>query len=1677
MEKSKGSKFAKAGNAMENSAIEERLRDIVDVLYPLSESYDFGQLIQFCERGFMSQTVQSWSYFAQVNNHVRFGRLTNLLYKVLVVLGRGSAVISHGTALIQLILTQHAKVLYRGLSAMRRGNTIPTLKLMREIVNYNDSRQLQDFLAYFDLKITIIPKILTPTKAELAEPSDAPSFREFFLRFFLDLVSKAPAIIRKDILSDNFKILSAWFKYMDKVDSHELIMDTLVVFIDSILKEPSFKKMSKTKILNEMVLAKVHSFYYSGNKPLVKKVNEFFRTYAADPDHSVAFNDDCVWFKTSPLNNDSKGVIITINQKDFKIYNKLLFSMLKIFKPWDDVMQTNTVISTLANIPELIPPYCHYLLSLGTHDPNMTSYWFGLTLLYGRIIKSDIPEFMKKIETDEVPQPSLVIENILPAALSKGALTKTLQYDNTLVKTMGTQLLAFAFQKLESVLALYDKKGWSDHKLEITSLFLSRIPELPVIVTTLNQVYTECPEKKILLLTITLVLRLYATIFPNIFNISLPANNIYMSIIGKEVFDGMEFSILDNFLQFQAFSGSQMRWWNSTPSQKSLFTSLLLLGASKSSSITDRVSAILNKMTKNTIIFSDLYVQPITALVNSLQIISLGNKDTNQIDKIAKLLDQTIARCVKTPYKYSDKSIEYDFISPILIVLAEQLKFIDRTTPSDIVNEWVMILLRNMSLIGESKTGIIKLVESEIPDIAQLLPIYFDDHIITNDKNPMKSKDHIMYNSKVSSFCQFITLSSLKELSKESSRVATCAMDAAGLLSVIYGLVTDSSINYNKIYETSTSNVLDELFKYAMTDAGFHILNNKFFSLLINELNIQGDTVKKANYTISQLLLRLLASDIREDSFSSFLVSKLLDGHIPNNMETQGVITGILEYLRDEDLNKLIERGDILSVHPVVVLKKISGVNDKLPYALFKAAVSKIQPTECVSEFVEILKNGKLEDVPTSFEMFKDICNNKFLLDEFFKSSYFDVTKLGDYLALLDNFSPTIALIISNIENNDKGTSFIAESLKTAFNNIEKLGEIKIDSFLKLVIKKSDKFTKEELERISTYVLESYQHRFRDYIIDFVEFSGEIHTAMRSKWMNKLILYITKFFSERDFMSTEFENLINRSTQFFLRTNIWDEVSSALLNSQLEVILQTKWISNEEILKYILSIMVSKNFGKLNCERSMQILINSESIAFKTVSTSEHIKFLTALVLYLGFKTNPKKTCTRSAMLQIIQFYDGTLAAHDRVLLDLLTLLEEQVGVSWVNNVINWDFIEDAKEVLDMTNEIKLITNTKEGLVITLRRDFIENSIKYGDLIGRPEIPVIKKGSSSIETMREFESFYTQIQKSFNEHIMSCYDSFSLMLLCIQNNDLIKKITKAEETESNSTTYKFDFEKVSRIGLLEVVIINAASDNQLSVVANILLNQLLSSINDVEPSNDYFIFKLLLKKLIYSINHARSRNKLEALPKIIYHFVARLVPILLQPTNPLYERAYRWVLDGPFVRTNEIPLTKDIIGTSDGSIDHEIYFKQLVWILEGLDEGVVDKKDLGILNTKGVLEWLMGLQNFVRLSVRIQKLISSIIYKFQRIEDGGSLLVTRYAAISALELQKLGIERKKIEAEERLNTNDKNSRHHINLLITEEQNLSNGALLEGFVTISNAQKRLREWTDCDGNNITKRIHI
>ena len=194
-----------------------------------------------------------------------------------------------------------------------------------------------------------------------------------------------------------------------------------------------------------------------------------------------------------------------------------------------------------------------------------------------------------------------------------------------LIKQLGCQLLIFAFQKLIDVLSLYDRKGWNSSKSSINTFFFNNIPNLNIIISTLNEVYSNHQDNKKIILSLTMILRYYSQCFPNFFSVTLPSKNIYQDIMNKEIFNGIDLTILDNFLQFQEFNSTQTKWWNSTRGESSLFVSLLkLASAPNTTAITSvKVTNLLQNLLNGSVIFrGNLLVSPMETLISGLKVVS-----------------------------------------------------------------------------------------------------------------------------------------------------------------------------------------------------------------------------------------------------------------------------------------------------------------------------------------------------------------------------------------------------------------------------------------------------------------------------------------------------------------------------------------------------------------------------------------------------------------------------------------------------------------------------------------------------------------------------------------------------------------------------------------------------------------------------------------------------------------------------------------------------------------------------------------------------------------------------------------------------------------------------------------------------------------------------------------------
>jgi nucleolar pre-ribosomal-associated protein 1 len=270
---------------------------------------------------------------------------------------------------------------------------------------------------------------------------------------------------------------------------------------------------------------------------------------------------------------------------------------------------------------------------------------------------------------------------------------------------------------LEIIFALYQKKLWDSE--DLAQEVNSRLPDLQVFSSCLNNI----PENKPLVKTaIFNVIALYSKTFPQIFfnsNFNL-SSQVYEELLGGTT-ELSQFKLLQtrSSLTIQARLSKVGKWWNRTASASgsnhSIFVTLLRLGVFNDC-LTDQIIDLLEGLTKPTPIFQlDTPISPLHSLIHSLKLIVPTVSDKEQA-KIWDLIDESVGRCIRSPFKYIDEFVKHrsnsrSVLSPLIVALIEQLRFVDTSTLCQGVEKWLTLLIRDSCILGEDWVAVYGICE------------------------------------------------------------------------------------------------------------------------------------------------------------------------------------------------------------------------------------------------------------------------------------------------------------------------------------------------------------------------------------------------------------------------------------------------------------------------------------------------------------------------------------------------------------------------------------------------------------------------------------------------------------------------------------------------------------------------------------------------------------------------------------------------------------------------------------------------------------------------------------------------------------------------------------------------------------------------------------------------------
>lgn len=1621
------------------------------------------EISQFLSKGFGSQAIQSWSYFAQVNDHRKFTSSTVTITKLLGFMSGHNELHEYSIQMIKDILTNYVKTIYRGLNSMRASLTNPILRLINEIVLFRNGALVDDFVALFDFTLPVLPKLLVPSKTELADiegtkEKDFLSIRHCFIRLLLNLLKYSAPLLRKDLLINNSKIMINWFKYICVIDSNNLINLTLTVWDEKIIKEQSFKKATKVKVFNEWNISKILPVYYTKDKELRTTFDKFILSLATDSKYGLRFNTDETWFLPS-----SGSGTISVNGKSFKTHNKLLYSLVTNLKPWDDDLQLHATIEILKSTPELIPPFVNYLASRGLHDPKLSSYWLGQTLLLSKIISLEIPEDI--VSHDSLPSPAtaIVAELIVPSVLNRSVLARCLLSESFLIRQLSSQLIINSIQKLEKLLGLYTQKDWTEQRIQLINKVRLSLPELPTVLNSLTDSYTKKPENKILLLSLLTTVNGYMRLFSESLTFSQHLAKPYSEIINAKEFKSIDFVLLDNFFQLQEGDSSNIKWWNKSDKSTSLFTSLLKLGCSKNSvsdAVTAKITKLLSNLVRQTVIFNsdNAKADQIELLVHSLQKITLSDEnDEKQTEKIWKLLDESVSRCVRSPFKYLDSSNQLHRISPLIITIFEQWKFVDKSTKYDLTTKWLAIFLRYLVIAGEPLTAILELLKTaELSfDISSFLPS------TTYEKSlDVLEKDEIMKTTNESSFFEIITTAPLQKLLK-LSKIPTSHLDIVGSLFRLTQIYYDDSLKLKERgLEAVLVDILSKVGNYVVGNpqASIEFSNQKYW----NDLFVYNNEDDKRSF-ISSTLAEIF-SQLPEFDSNDFkkITKQLLEA---DSGVTELVLGASIWALDDNDLLALVgKKGDFVDQEALNLL-----LERKVP--LRSEIAANILQKNNLKHFIGLFISRKLviyDEPETLFAACAKVQSAHSTLRLLAKEESV-ANLLLEFIVKAQDPSLTVSVAsslpqvtVKEFNDQEQLSSLVTEAKQYVVNSIK---EQKFDSvpflqllhifFLPLINAEDD-----EKDIVLNYALGTNTNKYTYEVANLIEAFDSFSNSSVKLWMNKSILYMTKVLAEFEELPSTFTSFLGSFKSLLMKVSLAQVTNKAHLNSLLEVIF-TKWPTHETVLEFGAALIVVGSKSSLETNKLLQILISNDDMALiKRNKTSSRAKFLTALIIWRLFEFDVSKNSNITLQEKILSSYNGTNNAEDILLYKVLEKLETRLNSSWIDYVYTWDFLDTLTEdEADLIGETKFIEKKKEGFVITLNKSTITNTIKEYS-VHTYEAPTLQSGGHS--NWMKIEEFYEEVKLSTPKK--ETYNPFFLSLLVINNDELV---TIAADDEEQSP--KVNVRKLMDSNLFAFLLLNLSSTNeQLTTITQSILSAILISLKTNSSFKDKHIIELFLTKILFTFRKidedSGERLKPAAFSPLVYSMISRMSSILVNPGHVLYEKAFRWVLKSPVLRQNEIPLYNEITTVTVTNDDSSNYYKQLSWLLECFVEGVKTKEDVKLLRNKNVFELIMNLSSSPFISNNIKFLVLAFIHKVQEVEEGADMLITRYGGLANLEQHISSLE-----------FNGDLLTSATEIAKTQQELLNLKELGIRYSVIGQARKRIENWTQDGLPDFTKRL--
>ncbi|KAF9918456.1 hypothetical protein BX616_008676 [Lobosporangium transversale] len=467
---------------------------------------------------------------------------------------------------------------------------------------------------------------------------------------------------------------------------------------DEASKTGTLEALGKSEALTEVAPG--------SDQTVAQVIHEFMMALCTTPGVGICFRDTA-WYppntlKTSTIEKSGEGAK--------HVFNKTLSQLLTHLRPTEHILQQRLTVSILTACPELVRLF--WQKSNLQLEPRLSARWLANMTLLHKITEIPVPNLYLQhtaLFASHPPPLSIIIENILPTTANRTILSKGLQHTSMLVRYFTMVQLAATFQKMEQVIAVMESavkalssdagetltsnglidrndtsmnikpsekpaQQWAGAITLLVAELRRRVPDIQIIISLHNGIQSislsdadeeEKTRHNLFNNGILRLIKYYQQFLPQAVNES-------KFDIGKVIpsdFSTMKAGTLIHLIEL-LLTLYDFRWSNKAQdgSSSHLLKLINLFLTTAHSQIKSLTRRLISKLLGESILFQH---DPSEAMI-WIDSIPASNYSGPELasDQILFLqfFDDCVARCLRTPYKYVDRSLA------ILKALREELR-------------------------------------------------------------------------------------------------------------------------------------------------------------------------------------------------------------------------------------------------------------------------------------------------------------------------------------------------------------------------------------------------------------------------------------------------------------------------------------------------------------------------------------------------------------------------------------------------------------------------------------------------------------------------------------------------------------------------------------------------------------------------------------------------------------------------------------------------------------------------------------------------------------------------------------------------------------------------------------------------------------------------------------------